>query len=132
MHDVYLKTHFKTQPGDDWTGRPNVFAIITAWPTTGETWPQERIDAADKDLEMELRAQSAWVRRLTGYDPDSNHAEPGWAAAIDFDTACDVGARFEQVAIYFVEDDTLYVAECDARRREIVASFAERLALPGH
>lgn len=128
MNPIYFKTHFRCQSGDDWSGRPGAFAIITAYPTTGQQWPQAEIDAADKALEQELRARAAWVRRLTGYDPDTNHAEPGWAAAIDFAAACEIGDRYKQDAIYFVDKGTLYVSYCDYRRQpKSVAGFDERL-----
>jgi hypothetical protein len=128
MNPIYFKTHFRSQPGDDWSDRPEAFAIITAYPTTGQQWPQAEVDAADNALEQELHARAPWVRRLTGYDPDTLHAEPGWAAAIDFAAACEIGNRFRQDAIYFVDKGTLYVSYCDSLRKpERVAGFDERL-----
>lgn len=128
MNPIYLNTHFKRHPAEDWDDRPNTFAIITAYPTTGETWPQDRIDAADQALEAELRGRSPWVRRLTGFDPATDWAEPGWAAPLSFNEACNLGARFNQHAIYFVDNGVLYVSNCDDHRRlDKVANFDERL-----
>jgi hypothetical protein len=45
-----------------------------------------------------------------------------------FNEACDLGARFKQDAIFFVDNGVLYVSHCDDRRRlDKVASFDERL-----
>ena len=42
------------------------------------------------------------MRRITGYDPATGHAEPGWAIEIGFDEAVDLGLRFQQDAIFWV------------------------------
>jgi hypothetical protein len=128
MNCIYFNTHFRRQRTEDWTDPPDTFAIITAYPTTGQTWPQERIDAADQTLAAELRERSTWVRRLTGYDPATEWAEPGWAALMGFNEACDLGARFKQDAIYFVDHGVAYVTYCDDRRSLVkVAGFHDRL-----
>ncbi len=115
MPAVYFETHFSRESvWDDW---PSEFAIVTAWATTGETWTDERNRSADYELETELRQLSNWVRRLTGYSPATGHAEPGWAVEIDFETACDIGRRYLQDAVYLVSGDSLSVSFCDHRRR---------------
>lgn len=114
MHPAYLETHFQQQgQWDDWPAR---FAIITAYATTGKTWPTADNQAADRRLAEELRGTSRWLRRLTGYSPSSGHAEPGWAVELDFQEACDIGRRYRQDAIYYVIHDTLYLSFCDQRR----------------
>lgn len=114
MHAFYFETHFRLHgPAPSW---PDAFAIVTAWATTGETWSRARSEAADAALEAELRARGAWILRVTGYSPITGHAEPSWAAALTFDEACDLGSRYEQDAIYWVEDGELFVSFCDERR----------------
>ena len=75
LHPAYFKVRFRG-PWPD-LNHPDEFAIITAFATTGETWSEERNRAADLELEYELRETGSWMRRLTGYDPESGHAEPG-------------------------------------------------------
>jgi hypothetical protein len=66
--------------------------------------------------------------RITGFSPHSGHAEPGWAAEIPFDEACNIGLRFRQDALYHILDDDLSVSYCDGRRQRIpVGSFRERV-----
>lgn len=126
MQPEYFETHFETPVADErW---PEAFAIVSACATTGETWSDDENRAADTRLADELRARGVWMRRLTGYSPRTCHAEPGWAAALAFDAACELGQAFRQDAIYYVEGDDLFVSHCDARRRrEPVGPFRERL-----
>ena len=45
----------------------------------------------------------------------TQHAEAGYAAALEFEEACKIGAQFKQYAIYFVSSGTLFVSHCDHR-----------------
>jgi hypothetical protein len=99
MHPAYPKTHFIAADGPhDW---PEQFAIITAYATTGEVWTDQQNEAADQALEAELRATGRWMRRITGYSPPpaTPHREPGWAVAMDWQDACDLG-----VEVRFLQD----------------------------
>ena len=136
MHPAYFDVRFRTpRPVPEW---PDVFVILTGWATTGERWTPAENDRADRRLERALKAvptadpdSEPWLQRITGYAPDTGHAEPGWAAAVPFDEACDLGRDFRQDALYVVRSDTLYVSYCDARRALIpVGSFRSRLDAP--
>ena len=129
MHPAYFETRFRTpDPGVRW---PDRFVIITAHATTGASWPDERSEDADRRLERVLRDRAPWLRRLTGYSPATGHAEPGWAADLPFDEACDLGRAFLQDAIYVVRGDELLVSRCDERRALVhVGSFRDRLDVP--
>lgn len=121
----YKETHFRA---DHWADMPDEFAIITAYATTGETWTDKQNTIADRKLKNTLRTKSEWLPRITGYSPSSGHQEPGWAAAVDFESACNIGKHFKQDAIYFVKNDKLYLSYCDARRALVpVGKFTERL-----
>ena len=88
----------------------------------------EHNEAADRRLEVELRGLGVWAHRVTGYAPDTGHAEPSWAVAVGFQEACDLGLRFLQDAIYFVQGDLLCLSHCDERRGLVdVGQFPERL-----
>jgi hypothetical protein len=110
LHPSYSKVRFR----GPWPDRihPDEFAIITAYATTGETWPDERNRAADLELESELRRTGCWMRRITGYDPATGHAEPGWAVGIGFQEALDPGRRFKQDAIFWISANRVRVAKC--------------------
>ena len=126
MPPEYFTTRFSTPEIPSF---PDVFAIITGYATTGETWPEERNREANERLLAELEARGVWIHPITGHSPDAAHSEPGWAAALPFDEACDLGHRFLQMAIFWVRYDELFVSYCDARRGLVrVGGFRERLA----
>jgi hypothetical protein len=126
MIPEYFETHFLLEsPVENW---PDEFAVITAFAPTGTQWTDEQNQAADQELEAELNRQLLWKHRLTGYSPVTGHAERGWAVATDFESACDIGQRWQQDAIYFVRLDKLSVSHCDDRRCPVhVGGFRERL-----
>ena len=126
MHAAYFDTLFRFEGVEpEW---PQEFAIITAFAPTGTIWSDERNEAADAALLTELKARQTWVSRLTGFAPSNDHAEPGWAVLLPFEVACDIGHTFQQDAIYYVLQDSLFVSHCDQRRKQIpVGGFRERL-----
>ena len=125
MNPNYFETLFATTPPPTW---PREFAIITAWQPTGESWTEERSREANARLLESLEEKHAWFHPVTGYSPTTEHAEPGWAVALTFDEACDLGASFDQDAIYYIREDALFVSHCDTRRALIaVGSFRERV-----
>jgi len=128
MHSAYFEIRFRPDCAiSEW---PSSFAIVTAHATTGQHWTDSQNHAADKQLRRELEALDIWLRRLIGYSPSTGHAEPGWAAELSFDVACDIGLRFQQDAVYFVEADQLFVSHCDDCRRLIhVGEFRSRVDL---
>lgn len=126
MHPEYFRVRFRTEDAvDDW---PDSFAIITAFATTGETWTDAQNSEADARLEGILKNKAEWVKRVTGYSPETGHAEPGWAVQLEFDEACSVGLEFKQDAIYFIRAGDLFVSRCDSSRLlNLVGVFFERL-----
>ena len=75
MNHEYFKTHFRTT--ENRVHFPEEFVIITAYPTTGETWDPSKIEEADQKLEDELKFRKTWIIRIEGYSPETVHAEPG-------------------------------------------------------
>ena len=127
MNPNYFETHFEVPFA--WTHRPAQFAIITAWATTGEVWTDEQNRAANERLETELRSLRCWMQPITGYSPATGHAEPGWAVAVGFDEAREIGTRYRQDAIYYVEGDMLTVSPCAGEESAVVGPFTERLTV---
>ena len=126
MPPFYYQTRFI--PEDLPTPLPGTFAIITAFATTGETWTESENAAANAALRADLERSDRLLGSLTGYSPDTGHAEPGFAASLPFEAACDLGLKFKQDAIYFVDSGILHVSYCDHRRRlDPVAAFLDRL-----
>ena len=65
MSADYFDTRFRLDtPVRHW---PDEFVIVSAYQTTGEQWPDEVNQAADKSLEQELKQHFDWLVRITGY-----------------------------------------------------------------
>jgi hypothetical protein len=127
-----LPAYFNVRFRGPWPDRshPDEFAIITAYATTGETWPDERNRAADLELENELRGTGCWMRRLTGHDPETGHAEPGWAVEIGFEEALAIGRRFKQDAIFWISANRVWVAKCASDLQSAAsAPFSDRFEI---
>lgn len=129
MQPEYFETRFKL--GLPAEGLPDTFAIITAFQTTGQTWSDKRNQEATDQLQAALVKAGALLGSATGYSPRTGHAEPGFAASISFEQACDLGQHYQQDAIYFVTSGTLFVSHCDHRRAlSRVTRFLERVDAP--
>lgn len=129
MQPDYFDTRFKLAlPNEE---LPEEFAIVTAYHTTGQTWSDDRNQEATDQLQAELEKAGSLLGSATGYSPRTGHAEPGFAARLSFEQACDLGLRFDQDAIYFVSGRTLFVSLCDHRRAlKPVTRLLERVDAP--
>ena len=125
MPPAYFDTRFKL--GLPLAELPESFAIITAHATTGEVWTAEDNNAANEALRDQLELEGKLVGAITGYSPNTQHAEPRYAAALEFEEACKIGVRFKQDAIYYVSSGTLFVSHCDHRRSlKPITQFSKR------
>lgn len=126
MNSIYYKTHFRTNLSK--TDFPESFAIITAYATTGELWTDEQNKIANSLLQTQLTDQGALIEEIDGYDPETGHCESCFIAAVNWKEACDIGLKFKQDAIYFVESNELFVTYCDDRKQLLkVSDFWEIL-----
>lgn len=129
FHPAYARTLFRIDEGPvEWPAR---FVILSAYATTGEVWPAERNEAADRALEAALRARTppVPVMRVVGFAPDTDHAEPSWAVPLDLDEALRLGRAFLQDALYLVTGDTLEVVSCADGHTAPVGRFRERVVV---
>jgi hypothetical protein len=119
MHPFYFETRFRItkSPSIDSflsTSSQKPLAIISAYATTGETWPEEKNLAEDQMLSQSLTELGLQVARIEGYSPTTGHCEPGWIGSMSLAAALELGRSFKQDAIYWIEKGELYVISCDA------------------
>ena len=128
MHPSYFGVRFRIpQPVKDW---PPCFAILSGYATTGEVWTTERNEGADRALGEALKKRGGWLQRITGFFPDTGHAEPGWAVGIDYENAQELGLRFHQDAIFLVSGNRVWVSTCGVDRcRAEIGAFDERFEM---
>ncbi len=88
--------------------------LSTAWNPFGEERSADENAAANVRMEAELRSLSTVVVRAVGHDTETGYREEGFAVAgIGRAEALEVARRFEQEAIYEVDDDTVRIVPCD-------------------
>jgi len=127
MHPAYFETRFLV--GLPERPLPDPGVILSAYATTGSTWPRAVNHDADTRLTAHLhRLGLAPLHRLIGYSPTTGHAEPSWLVALDRERGASIGGLFRQDAIYLVENGLLAVVPCtNPGCVHDVAPFAERL-----
>jgi hypothetical protein len=127
LHPAYFQTRFR-QEADQRTDWPEQFAIISAHATTGEQWSAEQNKTAHEALGHELERLDVWIASVTGYSPETGHAEPSYAAVLPLDEARALGRQFQQDAIFHVRGDELSLTRCHECSQVVpVGSFRERL-----
>ena len=127
MHPAYFTTRFRSSdlPLADWHDE---FVILSAFATTGESWTEEENEAADDALRRKLVQRGLRFARVTGYDPETGHAEPSYAVTLTLPEARELGRLFHQDAIFHVSGDALSVTRCILGDALVpVGSFREKL-----
>lgn len=127
FHPAYFNTHFRVaQRPLAW---PSAFVIVTAYATTGELWTDAENERANKALREHIAQTAVWHWPVTGYDPDTGHAEPGWAIEVDRADGVRLGVDFRQDAIFCVTGDELDVVSCRTGQVKSVGGFRDRLTV---
>ena len=125
LHPAYFATRFRVSaPVPVWPAR---FVIVTAYATTGEQWTAERNAEANASLAERIGELGVWSCPITGYDPATGHAEPGWAIAGPPSLGVQLGRAFQQNAIFAVEAGWLSVHACANAAHADVGPFLERV-----
>lgn len=99
--------------------------VLTAYNPGGVDRDQASNDEDEGALERELAAAGMTFWAADGRSPDNSWSEPGVAVVgLDRATACDLGSRYGQLAVYELTDDDVHVVQCIDR--EIVRTRARR------
>lgn len=126
--EIFTGTQFRVESEEALTAllelvESQEVAIISGYATTGETWTDAQNEEADHRLQQVLSNPI----RITGYDPDGDHAEASWAVAMTLAEARQIGDDFKQVAIFHITEGELSVHHCAVAFSEKMGSFAERV-----
>lgn len=128
MNPNYATTHFRAEPFSDW---PRSFAIITAcnpYHPERHTGSDDENTHLDALLEAHLRELEYRHWRVIGGSPDFVHAEPGFAVEVSLPEGIELGRKFNQEAIFWIEGDDLYLVACQGSERQPLGSWRERLS----
>jgi len=135
---VYFETVFSLATPPEI--RPPQFAIITAYLDYADEHAAAKNTAADAELERLMRdyafgrscsclvhgLQAQSLARIRAFSPTVSHEEPSWLMGMSLEAACRIGHGFDQIAIFYVIGDGLYVTRCEAPTLVSVASFNSR------
>ena len=122
MNPKYQETRF-----DVGGELPSSFAIITAYNPLGRNAPESRNRHQDQTLRAVLVGRGATPVRVTGFDPEGDHREPGWAAELSLKDALAIGRTFKQNAIYYVDQGALSLHTSLGDRQTTLGPFDERV-----
>jgi hypothetical protein len=87
--------------------------VLTAWNPGGVERDQAANDAAERVLEAELTAGGRTWWPADGHSPDESWSEPGVAlGGLDRDTACALGERYGQLAVFELTGAVVRVVRC--------------------
>lgn len=106
------------------------FAIISAQNPAGNTEHPYLNLRRDKELQACLNLQRLPHRSVIGSAPDLSFQEKGWIVLCDKSFALQLAQRFQQNAIYWVEQGELFlVPVLMPQQEESLGAFSERLVL---
>lgn len=121
----YRTTVFLSDETPPWPA----FAIVTACNPLGVVLDEADNRQRDEALLASLHERGLRPLRAIGCSPDLSHREPGWAVPMGRAEAIALGREFDQDAVYWVSDDSLWLLSCPPRveAAERLGGFEERL-----
>jgi len=106
------------------------FAIITAHNPRGKLLSRCQNRLRDRQLLADIEALGVPYRALVGASPDLSHKEKSWAVFMDASTIMTLAEKYQQNAIYYVEQDKLTLLPCLMPGPELLlGSFRSRAHL---
>ncbi|WP_423187194.1 DUF3293 domain-containing protein [Alishewanella sp. d11] len=106
------------------------FAIISAQNPAGQLSNPVANLLLDKQLQAHLDAINTPYRSITGAAPDFSFQEKSWMVLCEKQDAIEIGQRFNQNAIYWVEHNKLYlVPVLLAQPEECLGVFNSRMVI---
>ncbi|ABM26304.1 conserved hypothetical protein [Shewanella sp. W3-18-1] len=88
------------------------FAVITAHNPASKRFSPSKNRLLDRQLLLDIESLSSPYRALVGAAPDLSYMEKSWAVFIDRTMALQLGKKFNQYAIYMVEQGCVSLVPC--------------------
>ncbi len=127
LWQLYQTTHFvMEQPLSNQLS----FAILTAFNPRGETAPAARNRVLDRCFQQQVEEEGILYREIWGCSPDYLYCEKSWALMLEQSQAVAWAERYQQNAIFYVEQDELLLVPCllEEQTRSL-GRFSERLSI---
>lgn len=110
MNPAYCHARFRAELPHG--GLPESFAVITACNPEGKTISDEANAERIRQFETQLCKLGLIHFPVTGYDPQSDHAEPGFGVLCDEATAHGIGNGYLQEAVFQVRRNQVTLISC--------------------
>jgi hypothetical protein len=124
-NEHYLSTMFLV--ADDKIKYPASFAIITAHNPMDQLLSKEENRNRNIQLLHSLEKLGAKTLPIVGCSPDLTHREDSFIVSVSLNTAISVGRKFDQRAVYWVQNENLYLVYCEKETKVMVAEFSSRI-----
>ena len=123
MNPEYKNTRFRIECSAD--EAPPVFGVVTACNPNGETLADEINAMATADFRNALDEAGLTYFRVDGGSLNGDHIEPGFGVVFSgLDECIAWGRRYQQQAIFWVEDGRVNLVNCDTSAAEFVGSWS--------
>ena len=110
---IFLELDGNLMPIEKTSLSSETIHVLTAWNPGTERLVQEENDKANERLHQDLVDRGLSPCRAMGKDPNSDYFEDSWAViGLSDQEARDIGASFNQVAIFRVADGKQTVIAC--------------------
>jgi len=126
LWELYAATLFVTAHPLPWRGR---FGIVTAVNPGSLALSAGANRIRDRALQAQLVASGRPFVEIWGCSPDLRYRERSWAVWAEMADIIDLGRRHEQSAVFFVDDDRLWLVSCagEGPQPRELGAFSERL-----
>jgi hypothetical protein len=104
------------------------FAILTAQNPKGICQSEAQNRYLDYALQQDIQRLNVPYRSMWGCAPDYSHRERSWAIVADKQPLIALAKLYQQNAIYWVEEDRLYLLPCllQGFQAEYLGHYSER------
>ena len=110
---IFLELDGNLMPIEKTSLSSETIHVLTAWNPGTERLVQEENDKANERLHQDLVDRGLSPCRAMGKDPNSDYFEDSWAViGLSDQEARDIGASFNQVAVFRVADGKQTVIAC--------------------
>ena len=128
LRPEYLNTIFVAKTPE--AGWPEQFFIITAC-NPRSSGDRSSDEEAHANLRTTLSRLGCWKCRVDGVSPDWTHREKGFAVAgLDLESARELGRKFDQNAVFAIENGVVWVVSCFNSSRDEMGRWSKKLYAP--
>ncbi|MDA7520876.1 DUF3293 domain-containing protein [bacterium] len=121
MNPEYRNTKFLTDLNRP---LPEKFGVVTSCNPNGQTVSPEENIRLIQCLKDELESTEEAFFPVAGCSPDQSHQEPGFGIVFSSeDRIIELGRKWQQEAIFWIEEGNVNLISCDADTREVIGQW---------